>query len=115
MTQPVHTSDPGTHLLGAEDALQRGHLTVLVGPEHFTERTGRGRTGDTVDVNAFVLVLFTHRHLDQLLYGFTEEDRRERPEDLDKPSLTFMIHLKSKDIKYLVLRVFKKSAECYSD
>lgn len=51
------------YLLCLEDAVQRRHLTIFVGSEHFTEGAGGNAAGDAVDVDLLCLVIFTHRLL----------------------------------------------------
>lgn len=51
------------YLLSLVDDRQRGHITVLVSPEHLAHGACRCLTGETVDVDLLLLMLVTHQLL----------------------------------------------------
>lgn len=63
------TSTPAVilYLLSHVNAAERRHLTVLVFAEHFAHGAGRRLTGQAVDVDFLLIVVFTHQLLLLLL------------------------------------------------
>lgn len=51
------------YLLSFVDDRQRGHITVLVSPEHLAHGACRCLTGEAVDVDLLLLMLVTHQLL----------------------------------------------------
>lgn len=51
------------YLLPHVDTAEWSHVTVFVMPENFAHGAGWSLTGETVDVDLLLLVLFTHQLL----------------------------------------------------